>query len=275
VESAGVLARDLAPGTPVIAAAHTWCGHCSSCRRGLDNHCRAHRGGAGYGRDGGLAEYVVVPANTLVELDGLHPVTAAPLADAGATAYHAVRTIRPLLVPGAPVVVIGVGGLGGYAVQLLRLLGAAPIIAIDTNETRLARALDLGADRTVRSGPDLDRRLHEVVDGAVAVLDFVGTEDTLVVAASVVTAGGAIAIVGAAGGALPVGWGRLPAGCHVFTCLGNTMADLRAVVELARQDRLSLPCERITFESVPDAYARLAAGSITGRAVVAMRDGPR
>jgi propanol-preferring alcohol dehydrogenase len=272
VVETGASITDLPIGAAVVAAAHYWCGRCDYCMRGLDNHCVAHRAGAGYGLDGGLAEYVAVPRNTLVEVGELDLCEAAPLADAGATAYHAVRAVRALLHPGAAVAVIGVGGLGGCALQLLRLVGAGPIIAVDTDERRLRRAIDLGADRTVPSGDDLDTRVREATgpSGAAAVLDFVGTDGSLATAAGLAAPGGAIVIVGAAGGSVPVGWGRVPPDCQVFTCLGNTIADLHDVVALARNSRLAIPHERVMFAEVAEAYDRLRAGDVVGRAVVAM-----
>ena len=85
---------------------------------------------------------------------GLDPVSAAPLTDAGLTPYHAVRRSRGKLAPGTTAVVIGVGGLGHLAVQIVKASTAARIVAVDTREEALALATDCGADVSIRSGSD-------------------------------------------------------------------------------------------------------------------------
>jgi propanol-preferring alcohol dehydrogenase len=272
VAALGAGVTDLDLGTPVIASAHLWCGRCAFCLLGLDNLCLAHHGGPGYGADGGLAEYVVLPRNTLVEIGDLNPCAAAPLADAGATAYHAVQSVRSTLRPGWPVVVIGAGALGGYAIQFLGLAGACPIVAADLLPHRLAEARELGADQTVEGTDGLDDAVKAVGDGrgAAVVLDFVGSVTTAAAATRVVAAGGAVVVLGSGQGSVAVGWGRTPPECRVFTSLGNTLADLRDVVTLARAGRLRLPHEAIAFADVADGYARVKSGDGAARVVVTM-----
>ena len=86
--------------------------------------------------------------------DGLDPVTAAPLTDAGLTPYHAIRRSWPKLVPGTTAVVVGIGGLGHLAVQILKATTAARVVAVDTRPEALALAVDEGADHTVTPGGD-------------------------------------------------------------------------------------------------------------------------
>src|SRR6476660_2881482 len=102
-------------GEPVLVYGPWGCARCRPCSIGAEHLCEAERAGrgAGLGRDGGLAEYVVVPSPRLtVSLDGLDPIAAAPLADAGLTPYHAIRRALGILAPGTSAIVIGVGGLG-------------------------------------------------------------------------------------------------------------------------------------------------------------------
>ena len=73
----------------------------------------------------------------------------AALADAGITAYHAVRKALPLLYPGTTCVVIGAGGLGHIGIQCLAALTATNIIVVDRNPDALKLAEQLGADHTV------------------------------------------------------------------------------------------------------------------------------
>src|SRR5262245_3495909 len=88
------------------------CGICVNCRRGLDMHCERHQF-TGLTQDGGFADFVLVDERSLVPLpQGVEPAGVAPHADAGLTAYHAVKNLVPRLVPGTTTAVIGVGGVG-------------------------------------------------------------------------------------------------------------------------------------------------------------------
>jgi hypothetical protein len=126
------------------------CGGCSACSRGEDNVCRDVVPGAiGITRDGGMADHVVVPARSLVAVGDVDPVHAAPLTDAGMTALHAVERGRALLEPGEVAVVVGIGGLGHLAVQLLRATSEVRVLAVDVDRARL----DIGADDGIAAGP--------------------------------------------------------------------------------------------------------------------------
>jgi propanol-preferring alcohol dehydrogenase len=104
----------------------------------------------GLGCDGGLADRVAIPdARHLVPAAGLDPVRAAPLTDAALTPYHAIRAALPRLRPGTTALVIGVGGLGHAAVQLLRVLTWTRIVAIDRRPAALALATAAGADEAL------------------------------------------------------------------------------------------------------------------------------
>jgi len=138
-----------------VAVYDAWgCGRCKPCRRGAENVCERvvelrSRGG-GMGRDGGMAEFLLVPdARLLVPLGELDPVNAAPLTDAGHTPYHAIKQALPLLTPDGTAVVIGVGGLGHLAVQILRAITAARVVVLDVHDDKLAHARELGADETL------------------------------------------------------------------------------------------------------------------------------
>jgi propanol-preferring alcohol dehydrogenase len=143
-------------GASVLVYGPWGCGLCPPCSRGEEHLCERRdlrRGtGCGLGRNGGLAEYVVLPSARLaVEIGDLDPVTAAPLADAGLTPYHAVKRALRDLRPGTAAVVIGVGGLGHVAVQLLRALSGCRVVAVDRREEALAMALDAGADAVLQA----------------------------------------------------------------------------------------------------------------------------
>ena len=147
VERLGANVHDLAVGQPVAVAGIHSCGRCQYCLRGQDNYCPRGASGRGYGEDGGLAHFLVVPRRELVPLTSLDPRRVGPLTDAGATSYHAVKRALPKLIPGSTAVVIGAGGLGSYAVQYLRRLTGAQVIAVDIVQQRLDLARELGARR--------------------------------------------------------------------------------------------------------------------------------
>src|SRR5699024_1811971 len=118
------------------------CGLCRPCRSGDDVHCLDSRF-PGIDSDGGMAELLRTNARSVVKLDeGLPPADVAALADAGLTAYHAVRKAVPLLHPGTHVVVIGAGGLGHIGLQALVALTPAEITVVDRSPEALGLATD-------------------------------------------------------------------------------------------------------------------------------------
>src|SRR5262245_4669913 len=189
-------------GDRVLVYGPWGCGACVQCVRGAENLC-LHRfdrpaAGCGLGYDGGLAEYVLVPsAHLLVPLRELDPVTAAPLTDAALTPYHALAPALPQLVPGSSALVIGVGGLGSIAVQLLRALSPARVVAVDLRETSRALALRYGAAAALDADGLTPADVRDALGGrATLVLDFVGNEATLALAAGALEIGGLVALVG-------------------------------------------------------------------------------
>ena len=164
------------PGDAVLVYPPYSCGLCVNCRRGLDMHCDRHQF-YGLTRDGGFADYVLVDERSLVPLPaGVEPAAVAPHADAGLTAIHAVKRLLARLTPGTTSAVIGVGGVGHIALQLLKALGGGSVIAIDNDERRRKLAGELGADQVLTDTTDL----REATNGAGAdvIMDFVATDAT-------------------------------------------------------------------------------------------------
>ncbi len=273
VSALGAGATGFAEGDAVAVVSATSCGRCWFCVRGLDNDCEHGTAGRGYGADGGLASHVLVAsARELIGLGGLDPVLAGPLTDAGATSYHAVRRVLPKLAPGSTAVVLGAGGLGAFAVQFLRALSPAHVLAVDSNPDRLRVALDVGAHEAL---PGVDEGTAALVlertggRGADAVLDFVGVDATIAAGVAAVRRAGAFALVGAAGGTLRSSWyGGLPRDADVFTFQGGTISDAAEAVALAAAGLVRCDVDRFAFSAVTDAYAALREGRLRGRAVV-------
>jgi propanol-preferring alcohol dehydrogenase len=270
VERLGDGVDDLEPGESVAVAGIHSCGRCEFCLRGQDNYCPRGASGRGYGEDGGLAQYLLVPRRELVPMQTLDPRRVGPLTDAGATSYHAVKRALPKLVPGSTAVVIGVGGLGSYAVQYLRRLTGAEVIAVDVVEQRLGFARELGAQHVLLSDDTTALQVRELTGGtgATAVFDFVGDDATLAMALACAANLGTVAIVGAGGGSAKVSWGVLPLECDLFIPMAATIADLHEVIALAESGELRIEVELFAFEHTPLAYDRFRNNELKSRAVV-------
>ncbi|MCX4611850.1 NAD(P)-dependent alcohol dehydrogenase [Streptomyces mirabilis] len=265
----------LKEGDPVAVYGPWGCGLCAKCAEGKENYClRADELGIrppGLGAPGAMAEYLIVDdARHLVPLDGLDPVAAVPLTDAGLTPYHAIKRALPKLLPGSTAVVIGTGGLGHVAIQLLRAMTAARVIALDVNEDKLALARSVGAHESVLSDAGAAAKVRELTGGigAQAVFDFVGAEPTVRTAGALAAVEGEISIVGIGGGALPVGFGTLPFEVSVHAPYWGSRGELIEVLDLARTGAVSVHTETYSLDEAPLAYERLHAGKVNGRAVI-------
>ena len=271
VERLGPGVAGVSPGDAVLVDSHWSCGRCEFCRVGADNHCTASWGRShGVGAPGGLAPYLVTEASRLVPIGALDPVETAPLTDAGRTSYHAVKKALPRLVPGSTAVVIGVGGLGGYAVQWLRALCSARIVALDLGRERANAALALGASEALVADAGAADAVREATRGrgAEAVFDFVCSDESMALALHCARTLGTLALVGAGGGTAHVRWETLPRDCDVFWPLGGTHAELHEVVSLCQRLPIRHRVERFAFDRTPEAYERLREGTLAGRAVV-------
>jgi alcohol dehydrogenase, propanol-preferring len=274
VAALGAGATGFEEGDAVLVYGPWGCGACRQCICGAENLCERKWErpgvGCGLGYDGGLAEYVLVPSpRLLVPLGDLDPVRAAPLTDAALTPYHALKDRLSQVVPGSTVVVIGVGGLGHVAVQLLRALTPARIVAVDVRSESRQLALGAGAAAAI-DGIDLapaDLRAEVGNAGARLVLDFVGNDQTLALAAAAIGMGGHVSVVGLGGGTFPMASGTVPVEWSVGKPSWGTLPELYEVVALARSGGIELEVEQLSLEQVVDGYERLRRGEVTGRAV--------
>jgi propanol-preferring alcohol dehydrogenase len=276
VSALGPGVSGVAEGDRVVVYARWGCGTCWQCLQGMENRCeRTARElgghGGGVGRDGGLAEYMLVPSvRYLLGIGDLDPACAAPLTDAALTPYHAIKSCSARLIPGATAVVIGVGGIGHMAVQLLRALTSVRIVAVDVRNDALELARGAGADLAVSGVGLTPAQLRDEIGvcGAAAVLDCVASDATLAMAAAAVSIGGSISYLGRAGGSLAVNPTALPFECSVSLPSWGTLPELAEVVALAQSGAIHAEIERLTLEQTVDACRRLRRGEIRGRAVV-------
>ncbi|MCT2589962.1 NAD(P)-dependent alcohol dehydrogenase [Streptomyces sp. N2-109] len=275
IEAAGPGVETLPPGTPVAVYGPWGCGGCLSCARGQENYCRraAELGiyPPGLGAPGALAEYLLVDdPRHLVPLGELDPVTAVPLTDAGLTPYHAVKTSLPKLVPGTSAVVIGTGGLGHVAIQLLRALTPARVFALDVTEEKLRLARAVGAHAALQSDLEAPDAILEMTEGhgAEAVLDFVGAPATVDIATGCAAVESDVSVVGIGGGTASVGFGITPYDAAVRAPYWGSRSELIEVLELARTGVIEVQVESYALDDAPQVYERLQEGQVSGRAVI-------
>ncbi|MCX6433655.1 MAG: NAD(P)-dependent alcohol dehydrogenase [Actinobacteria bacterium] len=279
VHQVGAGVEGLSIGQPVAVFGPWGCGHCQACDRGQDTYCHAPTDsygsafGGGLGVDGGQAEFMLVPdARFLVPIpDALDPVAAAPLTDAGLTPYHAVKMSLPKLMPGSTALCIGVGGLGHMGVQFIRALTGANIIAMDLKDEALALATACGADLTIRS--DAEDAVAQVKDatggrGADVVIDFVGIDSTLAMAAASAKVQGDMTIVGVGGGSFPMSLFSPPYECNVRSIYWGTRSELGEVLALAAKGLITPEYSTYSLDQALEAYAAMEAGKLKGRAVI-------
>jgi propanol-preferring alcohol dehydrogenase len=273
IEAAGPDARGAVAGEAVAVYCAWGCGSCRACLASSENYCieRDTLRGGGLGADGGMAPYMLVPSSRyLVPLGGVDPLDAAPLTDAGLTPYHAIKRASEVLVPDATAVVIGIGGLGHMAIQILRAITAVRIVAVDVSDAKLALARDLGADETVRSDGEAGARLRELLHGGLAdaVFDFAGVQASIDLGRRLVRPDGVYSIVGLGGGTLPFTQGKIAWGARVSTPFYGSIGELREVIGLAARGRLGAHATRFPLARAADAYRAMHDGTLEGRAVI-------
>ena len=270
VHEIGSAVTNVAVGDTVIVHPLVTCGLCRACRAGDDVHCE-HNLFPGISVDGGFAELLKTSARSVVKLDpSLHPKDIAALADAGLTAYHAVKKAVSILHPGTRAVVIGVGGLGHIGIQCLKAMTPAEIIVLDPSEKARALAGEIGADTTVAvDGKHVDTIL-EMTDGkgAEAVIDFVGEKGAIE---------DGVAMLRNAGSYYVIGYGEninvptIDIISREINFIGNLVGsynDLAELMTLTAQGKVTLHTSTYPLEAVNDAMADLDGGRLQGRGIL-------
>ena len=270
VEEVGSSVKRYRKGDTVIVHPLVTDGLCPACRGGNDMYCENGRF-PGIDSDGGFAEYLRVSERNLLPLSsGLEPKDVAPYADAGLTAYHAGKKAIKLLEPGQATVLIGLGGLGHIALQVLRALGADEIIAVDRSDGALRLSKELGADRVVKTS---NKTVQEVLDlthglGAQVVIDFVAEGSTMDEGLAMTRKGGYYFVVGY-GGTL-----KVPTIDLIFdekSIIGNlvgTYSDLQELMTLAARGKVRLATRPYRLDQVNQAMTDLLNARIEGRGVL-------
>jgi len=254
-----IVARDEELGNVLVYT--PWgCGQCRFCGRGEEMICPDARE-AGIFQDGGYAEYVRVPARRyLYPIGDLDPVEAAPLGCGGLTPYRAVKQARPWLGPGSRALVLGAGGLGQFGIQYLRLLTDAAVDAADVSPQKRERALELGAEEA--GAPE------ELTGPYAAVLDFVGSAESLAQAARLVDRQGIALVIGLFGGRIPFGLGAVPHEAHFLSSIWGSRQELGELIELAQRERLEYTIDAMPLERAQEAHDLVRSGRARGRIVL-------
>ena len=270
VHEVGSAVTNVAVGDTVILHPTPTCGLCRACRAGQDMHCTTSSF-PGLDSDGGMAEYLLTSARACVKLDSAtQPKDVAALADAGITAYHAVRKAIPLLYPGTTCAVIGAGGLGHIGIQCLTALTAARIIVVDRNTDALKLAGDLGAHHTVLADGSQVDSVKDLTDGAGAdvVLDFVAEQGAENEGFAMTRPGGSYFVIGY-GGKLEIP--TLDVISTERNIIGNivgTYNELAELMVLAQAGKVTLHTRTYPLDAAPEALQDLDAGLVRGRAIL-------
>ena len=268
VRDVGSAVTNVAPGDTVIMHPLATCGLCLPCRAGQDSHCE-NSTFPGLNVDGGMAELMKTNARSVVKLDpGMQPAEIAALADAGLTAYHAVRKAVPLLPPGSQAVVIGSGGLGHIGIQSLKALTAAEITVLDPSEEALELAASLGADHTVSTADDAGKLLEITGGGAHVVFDFVGEHGTEALGITALRNRGSYYSIGY-GGAVNVDTIEIIS--REISVVGNLVGsytDLVELMTLTAQGKISLHTRLYDLTDAVQAMHDLNEGKLVGRGIL-------
>jgi NAD+-dependent secondary alcohol dehydrogenase Adh1 len=270
VHEVGSAVSHVQPGDTVIVHPLATCGTCRACRAGNDMHCAA-ASFPGINSNGGFANFLHTNERAVVKLEPtLHPKDIAALADAGLTAYHAVKKAAPTLAPGTRAVVIGAGGLGHIGIQCLKAMTPAEIIVLDPSEPALELARELGADQVVPvDGKHVDTVLEMTNgEGAEVIVDFVGERGAIP---------DGIAMLRNAGSYYVIGYGdnldipTIDIISREINFVGNlvgTYNDLAELMTLTAQGKVSLETKTYPLDAINDAIADLDAGRLKGRGII-------
>src|ERR671917_419655 len=281
VHAVGDGVTNVAPGDTVILHPAPSCGLCRACRAGDDMHC-SNGDFPGLVRDGGMADFLLPSARACVKLDpATQPADVAALADAGITAYHAVRKAIPLLYPGTTCVVIGAGGLGHIGIQCLAALAATTIIVVDRNPDALKLAEKLGAQHTVVADGQQVDAVKDLTGGAGAevVLDFVAEQGAEHDGFEMTRQAGSYYVIGYGGQVQIPTLDIISTERNIIGNIVGTYNDLAELMVLAQSGKVTLHTKQYPLDSALDAIHDLDAGRVrrrpTGTTRSTSRSAPR
>ncbi len=270
VHAVGSAVTSVQVGDTVILHPTPTCGLCRACRAGQDMHC-SDSSFPGLDSDGGMAEYLRTSARACVKLDPqTRPQDVAALADAGITAYHAVRKAIPLLYPGTTCVVIGAGGLGHIGIQCLAALTATTIIVVDRNPDALKLAEQLGARHTVVADGSQVEAVKDLTGGhgADVVLDFVAEQGAEQDGFAMTARAGSYYVIGYGGTVHIPTLDIISTERNIVGNIVGTYNELAELMVLAQAGKVTLHTRSYPLDAAAEAIQDLDAGRVRGRAIL-------
>ncbi|MGC9447734.1 MULTISPECIES: NAD(P)-dependent alcohol dehydrogenase [Cereibacter] len=269
VEDVGSGVTSVKPGDAVICHPLRTCGICLNCRHGHDMHCQNNLF-PGLGLDGGFAEYFKTSERSLIKLNtGITPLSVAPMADAGITAYRAAKRAAKLLDPGDWALILGVGGLGHIALQVLNEMAGCRTIAVDREPGAQVLAKELGADKVLSGGPDLIEEVRQITGGgARVVIDFVGELGVENLCWKLLKNGGDLIMVGY-GGTIEIPTLELVAReIRIGGSLVGDYTELVELMELNADGKVKMHQTEFALEDINTAIDDFKNRRFTGRGVI-------
>jgi NAD+-dependent secondary alcohol dehydrogenase Adh1 len=269
VHAVGSAVSNVAVGDTVILHPSPTCGLCRACRAGQDMHC-SESSFPGLSHDGGMAEYLLTSARACVKLDpATRPQDVAALADAGITAYHAVRKALPLLYPGTTAVVLGAGGLGHIGIQCLAALTAARVVVVDRNPDALKLAEQIGAhDTVVADGNHVGAVTDLTGGGADVVFDFVAEQGAEQEGFEMTRPAGSYYVIGYGGTLNVTTLSIISTERNIIGNIVGTYNELAELMALAQSGKVTLHTRTYPLEAAVEALQDLDAGRVRGRAIL-------
>lgn len=268
VEEVGEDVTTVAPGDRVVLHPVMTCGKCRACRLGEEMYC-VDQSFCGVTADGGFAEYLLTSERSAVKLDSLDPVEAAPYADAGLAAYRAAKRVSRELVPGDAAMLVGIGGLGHIGLQIMDALSPATLVAVNVKEAALDLATECGATHTIdTSREDVGDAVAESVGNVDAIVDFVGSTETLGYSAQVLGQGGTHHIVGYEGTLEIPAMALVGLELNFCSMLVGTHPELQELVALAEGGAITVRTSEHELEEINEVAHGLERGEIEGRAII-------
>lgn len=272
VIAVGDAVRGVSVGKRYVVFPWHGCGECSVCQRGDENLCLAGKS-MGVFQPGGYADYVLVShARYLVDIGDMSPVQAAPYACSGLTTYSAIKKIPAQVLKDERLVVFGAGGLGLMAVLLAKALGSPGVIVIEPDEAKHAAALQAGAQAVFSPRQEgAMAQVRQAAGGAVwAVIDCVGSSQTVQAGMDLLTKGGQLVQIGLFGGHvdLPTPSMALRAITYQGTYVGN-LRELQELMQLVKERNLQpVPSTCMHFSKAFTALLALEEGKAVGRQIL-------
>lgn len=271
VHAIGDGVTNVAVGDTVILHPQPSCGLCLACRAGRDMQCSNAFFPGLSNNDGGMAEYLRTTARACVKLNpDTDPADVAALADAGITAYHAVRKAASGLFPGTTAVVQGAGGLGHIGIQSLKAITSARVIVVDRNPAALELAKQIGADEAVVADGSHVEAVKDLTEGkgADVVFDFVAEQGAELDGWAMTAPAGYQYIIGYGGQFVAPTLDFVAGEKSVIGNIVGTYNDLAELMVLAQAGKVTLHTQKYALTDALKALADLDAGNVRGRAIL-------